>query len=74
MSDLRFISKAGRIVEGSTVCTRFFELAVAAGGKLDYASAVWHDAMHGDPLARELIEDMCDIRIVSSDAGFGFLE
>jgi hypothetical protein len=40
----------------------------------DHAIAVWHDAMHGDALARELIEDMCEIKIVSSDAGFGFLE
>ena len=37
-----------------------------------YASAVWHDAMRGDPLARELIEDLCEIEIVSNNAGFGF--
>src|SRR6266550_2301417 len=26
----------------------------------------------GDPLARELIEDLCEIEIVSNNAGFGF--
>jgi hypothetical protein len=33
---------------------------------------VWHDAMRGDGLARDLIEDLCEIEIVSDNAGFGF--
>ena len=74
MSDIRFVGKGGRSVDGATVCQRFFEAAKTSGIKPDHASAVWHDAMHGDNLARDLIEDMCDIEIVSGNAGFGSLE
>jgi len=52
-------------VDGSIICQRFFAVATTSGIRPDHASAVWHDAMHGDPLARELIEEMCDIEIVS---------
>lgn len=52
-------------MDGSIICQRFFAAATASGIKPDHASAVWHDAMHGDPPARELIEEMCDIEIVS---------
>ena len=74
MTDICFVAKGGQSVEGAIVCHRFFELAISSGMNPDHASAVWHDAMHGDALARELIEDMCEIEIVSSNAGFGFLE
>ena len=61
-------------MDGAIVCQRFFEVAITSGLKADHASAVWHDAMHGDALARELVEDMCEIEILSSNAGFGFDE
>lgn len=73
MSDIRFVAKSGHSVDGAIVCQRFFETASTSGMKPDHASAVWHDAMHGDTLARGLIEDMCDIEIVSSSVGFGFI-
>ena len=60
-----FAEKGSQSVDGAIICQRFFAVATAAGIKPDHASAVWHDAMHGDPLARELIEEMCDIEIVS---------
>lgn len=72
MSNIRFIRKDGQSVDGAVVCQRFFDAAVKSGVKPNYASAVWHDAMHGDPLARELIEELCEIEIVSSTAGVGF--
>jgi hypothetical protein len=65
MTDIRFAKKGGQRVDGSIICQRFFAAATASGIKPDHASAVWHDAMHGDPPARELIEEMCDIEIVS---------
>jgi len=74
MSEIRFIAKGGQSVDGAIVCQRFFEVAITSGLKPDHASAVWHDAMHGDALARELVEDMCEIEILSSNAGFGFDE
>ena len=65
MTDIRFAKKGGQSVDGSIICQRFFAAATASGIKPDHASAVWHDAMHGDPPARELIEEMCDIEIVN---------
>ena len=72
MSDIRFIRKDGQSVGGAIVCQQFFDAAEKSGLKPGYASAVWHDAMRGDPLARELIEDLCEIEIVSNNAGFDF--
>ena len=57
MSDIRFIRKDGQSVGGAIVCQQFFDAAEKSGLKPGYASAVWHDAIRGDPLARELIED-----------------
>ena len=71
MAEIRFIRKDGERVDGSIVCQHFFEVAVNSGITLDHASAVWHDAIRGDPLARDLVEDLCNIEIVSSSAGFG---
>ena len=74
MSDIRFIRKDGQSVEGSIVRRRFFESAYRSGINPDRASAVWQAALRGDPYARDVLEELCDVEIVSSDAGFGFLK
>jgi hypothetical protein len=35
---------------------------------------IWNAAMLGDSYVREVIEELCGIEIVDSDAGFGFLQ
>jgi hypothetical protein len=73
MTDIRFIRKDGQSVAIAIVRKRFFEAVADAKINLLYASRVWYDAMHGDSYARELVERSCDIEIVDSDTGFGFL-
>jgi len=62
MADIRFINKNGTSVDIATVRQRFHKSAVNA--KLDpmHASAIWYDAMEGDQVAREQIEQLCDLR------------
>ena len=56
------------------MCSKhFFEAAADAEINPLYASRMWHDALLGDVLARKLVERLCDIEIVDSDTGFGFL-
>jgi hypothetical protein len=52
---------------------RLFESAADAKINPLYASRMWHDAMHGDAEARELIEQLCGVEIVDGDTPFGFL-
>jgi hypothetical protein len=74
MPDLvRYIQKDGQSIDVVSVRRRFFETALAAGGP-DKACGVWNDAIFGDRYARQLIEKLCEIQIVATDAGFGFLE
>ena len=74
MADIRFINKNRTSVDIATVRKRFHKAAVDA--KLDpmYASAIWYDALEGDPVAREQIEQLCDIKIVDSDTGSGSVQ
>jgi hypothetical protein len=74
MSDIRFIRKDGQSVDIATVRERFFESAVDAEVNPKRASYLWDAAMFGDTHARKLIEELCEIQLVRSDAGFGFLE
>src|SRR5436190_22485677 len=57
MSEIRFIAKGGQSVDGAIVCQRFFEVAITSGLKPDHASAVWHDAMHGDAVVDPIKPD-----------------
>jgi predicted hydrolase (HD superfamily) len=75
MPDLvRYIQKDGQSIDVASVRRRFFETALAAGVGPDKACGVWNDAIFGDRYARQLIEKLCEIQIVATDAGFGFLE
>ena len=74
MSDFRFIQKDGQNVGPDVIRERFFESAARSGVNAVRASALWQAAMRGEPRALEVIEDVCHIEIVSSNAGFGFLE
>ena len=73
MADIRFIRKDGQSVATAIVRKRFFESAVAGGVHPDRASRIWQHAMFGDPYARQIVEELCEIEIVDSDTGFGFL-
>jgi hypothetical protein len=73
MTDIRFIRKDGQSVAIAIVRQRFFEAAADAEINPLYASRMLYDALHGDAYARELVERLCDIEIVDSDTGFGFL-
>ena len=73
MSDFRFIQKDGQSVDIPTVRKRFFESAADAEVDPNRARYLWDAAMFGDTHARKLIEELCEIQVVSSDAGFGFL-
>jgi hypothetical protein len=73
MADIRFINKNGTSVDIAVVRKRFFDSAIRSGVHPDRASAIWEGAMRGEPRALDVIEDVCDIEIVSSTAGFGFL-
>lgn len=72
MPDIRFIEKDGRSVDSAIIRQRSLQSAADAGIIPASAGTVWEDAMRGDTRARQLIELMCDIQIVNSDAGFGF--
>ena len=74
MTDIRFIRKDGESVAVAIVRKRFFEAIADREINLLYANRIWHDALHGDVLARKLAERLCDIEILDSDTGFGFLE
>jgi hypothetical protein len=74
MTDIRFIRKDGESVAVAIVRKRFFAAIADREINLLYASRMWHDALLGDVLARKLVERLCDIEIVDSDTGFGFLE
>jgi hypothetical protein len=73
MADIRFIRKDGQSVATAIVRKRFFESAVADGVGPERASRIWQHAMFGDPYARQIVEELCEIEIVDSDTGFGFL-
>ena len=73
MADIRFINKNGTSVDIAVVRKRFFDSAIRSAVHPDRASAIWEGAMRGKPRALYVIEDVCDIEIVSSTAGFGFL-
>ena len=73
-TDTRFINKNGTSVDIVTVRRRFFESASAANVNPHRANYIWDAAVSGDSYAREVIEGLCSIEIVDSDAGFGFLE
>ena len=74
MSDFRFIKKDGQSVDIATVRKRFFESAADAEVDPRRARYLWDAAMFGDTHARMLIEELCNIQLVRSDAGFGFLQ
>lgn len=74
MSDIRFIDKDGTSLDIATVRKRFFESAADAEVDPRRASYLWDAAMFGDRYARNMIEELCKIQFVRSDAGFGFLE
>jgi len=74
MRDIRFIRKDGQSVDIATLRKRFFELAADAEVDPDRARYLWDAAMFGDTPARKLIEELCEIQLVRSDAGFGFLQ
>jgi hypothetical protein len=74
MTDIRFIRKDGQSVAHDDIRQRFLESAARSGVTEARATAVWRAAMRGERRALEVIEDVCDIEIVSSNAGFGFLE
>jgi hypothetical protein len=73
MADIRFIRKDGQSVDTAIVRKCFFESALDAGVGPERASRIWNHAMFGDAYARQVIEELCDIEIVDSDTGFGFL-
>jgi hypothetical protein len=73
MADIRFINKNGTSVAIAVVRKRFFEAVADAEMNPLYASRMWQDALHGDADARQLVEQLCQIEIVDSDTGFGFL-
>jgi hypothetical protein len=73
MTDIRFIRRDGQSVALAIVRKRFFEALANTEINPLYASRMWNDAMHGDPDARELIEQLGGIEIVDGDTGFGFL-
>lgn len=74
MADVRFIRKDGQRVDTAIVRKQFFESAIAANASPERICRIWNAAIFGDPSARDVIEDVCDIGIVDSDVGFGFLE
>jgi hypothetical protein len=74
MADIRFIQQDGQSVDMATIRHRFFESASAAKVNPQRATHIWNAAMLGDSYARNMIEDLCKIQFVRSDAGFGFLE
>jgi hypothetical protein len=74
MTDIRFIEKHGQSVGLATMRKRFFESAADAEVDPKRASFLWDAAMFGNTHARKLIEDLCEIQLVRSDAGFGFLQ
>jgi len=74
MTDIRFIQQDGQSVDADIIRQRFFDSAVRSGVYPDRASAIWQAAMRGERRALNIIEDVCDIEIVSADVGFGFLE
>ena len=73
MNDIRFIRKDGESVAVAIVRKRFFEAVADREINLLYANRIWHDVLLGDARARKLVERLCDIEIVDSDTGFGFL-
>ena len=73
MTDIRFIQKDGQSVDIVSVRKRFFESAADSEMDPKRASYLWDAAMFGDTHARKLIEELCEIQLVRSDAGFGFL-
>jgi hypothetical protein len=74
MTEIRFIQKDGQSVDIATVRKRFFESAADAQFDPERAIYLWDAAMFGDTHARKLIEELCEIQLVRSDAGFGFLQ
>jgi len=74
MREVRFIQKDGRSLDAAVVRQRFYEAAIASKVHPDRASRIWNNAIFGDPYARRLVEQQCEIEIVAADAGFGFLE
>jgi hypothetical protein len=71
---VRYIQKDRQSVGMEIVRRRFFEAALGAGVGPDKACGIWNDAVFGDRYARQLIEKLCEVKIVAADAGFGFLE
>ena len=74
MTGIRFIRKDGQCVDMEIVRKHFFESALDSGSSPERASRIWNHATFGDPFARGVIEELCEIEIVAADAGFGFLE
>jgi hypothetical protein len=74
MTDIRFIQQDGQSIDIATLRKRFFESAADAEVDPKRARYLWDAAMFGDTYARKLIEELCNIQLVRSDAGFGFLE
>jgi len=74
MTDIRFINKNGTSVDIATIRKRFFDSAIVANINPQRARHIWNTAMLGDSYARDVIEELCGIEIVDSDAGFGFLQ
>jgi len=68
MTDIRFINKNGTSVDIATIRKRF------ANVNPQRTRHIWNAAMLGDSYVREVIEELCGIEIVDSDAGFGFLQ
>jgi hypothetical protein len=74
MTGIRFIQKDGQSVDPDTIRQHFFECAVRSGVHLDRATVIWQAAIRGDTRAWDIVEQVCNVEIVGSDAGFGFLE
>lgn len=71
---IRFIRQDGQSVDPDIIHDRFFESAARSGVSPVRANAVWEAAMRGDTRAWDVIEEVCNVEIVDSNAGFGFLE
>ena len=72
MRDIRLIRKDGQSADPDDIRQRFLESAARSGVNEARATALWQAAMRGERCALEVIQDVCDIEIISSNAGFGF--
>ena len=72
MSEICFIRKDGQSVDIAAVRERFFGSAADAEVDPKRASYLWDAAMFGDTRARKLIEELCQISLVSPMPVSGF--